>query len=168
MIEKLKNIFGLIANIIKSRWVIILLASIMISILIWLKDILFTEVFLRVPIYLVIIIGAFTLYPIFKFIYFIFSKSDLEMIVYGGLSWKPSRFKFRYPEPKCPHCGSNISYSVVRKPYIVARSLSDIENVHDKSIRYEYECPNHGVLNVQNKPMDHLQELAKSKIDSAT
>ena len=167
MIEKLKNIFWLIANIIKSRWVIIFLASIMISILIWLKGFLFTEVFLRLPLYIVLIIGAFAFYPIIKFIHFIFFKRDLEMIAYGGLSWKPSRFKFRYPEPKCPHCGSNIRYSVIRKPYILARNLSDIENVHDKSTRYEYECPNHGVLNVQNKPMDHMQELAKNKIDIA-
>lgn len=168
MIEKLKNIFGLIANIIKSRWIIIALISATISSAIWLNDLFFSHVTIRIPFYVTIIIGTLALYPILKLIQFLFTRSNLESINYGGLSWKPSRYNFRPPKPKCPHCGSNISYSVERKPLHVARSLSDFENIEDKMIRHIYECPNHGRLQVPNKPFDYLQGLAENKIDSAT
>ena len=164
--KKITELLNLLVSIVKARWIFLSAFTAVISALIWLRDKLFLVIEIKIPVIAIISIFILALYPIAKLIEWIFFRNQIPLVEFRGLLWKPSRFRFRYPSPVCPKCECKIIYRIERKSMILAQSISDFNNAQDKMIKHVYECPNHGVLSVQNVPVDYLQELVRTKINS--
>lgn len=164
--KKFTDFFSFVAALFKARWLFIFIVSFILSSIIKLRGIIFEKVDLDLSLAWVVVIFTFSSYPILKFIEWISNRKEIKLIDYGGLLWKPSRLRFRYPSPRCPFCKGKIVVSEVRKSMVVTMSIQDIENLDDKMFQYTYECPNHGVLSVPNKPVSYLQRLANAKLSN--
>jgi hypothetical protein len=145
-----------------AAWpVLILLALAFIIALGWLRDRLLATVDL--PLIALLVIGTLALYPLLKLLEWIFLRKEPQPIELGGLSWKPSRWSFRYPTPICPRCKCEVHYHEKLAPQLVD-SLVGIRRALDNPVEHVYECPNCHRLPIDNRPIHDLQKLARAKL----
>ena len=166
MIKRITEFLNLLISIVKARWILLLGFSAIFSLFIWLRNKLFIVVEMRLPVIGIVVIVALCAYPIAKFIEWQIVRNRRLPVHFRGLVWTPSRLRFRYPKPLCPHCKCEIVYRVERKSMHIVQSIRDFDKVQNNLVRHIFECPNHGVLQIPNEPMRYLQELARTKINS--
>ncbi len=160
-IEWITTILNLALSIVKSRWILFSLFTFFVSSAILLWDRLFTKTTVELPVIVFIVIGVVFLYAPLKALDWIIRKRKVGTFHYNGLQWRPSRLKFRLPQPICPHCGSKIMCKVERNPIIFVNSENDAKRAGDSIYKHICECPQHGILDVPNEPIEYIQELAR-------
>lgn len=166
MINRLTELLNLFVAVIKARWVFIFFIGSILSVLISLKEWLLLSIELQIPLTYIIVIGVLAAYPVLNLLRWLLFRSQKTPIEFRGLLWKPSRLRFRYPTPICPHCEGTIIFRVQRKSIHFAQSIRDFQNIQEDMNRNIYECPDHGVLLVPNEDIEYLQRLAQAKINN--
>ena len=166
MIRKITGFLDLIITFIKAWGKLLVVFLFVISILIWLRERLFLNVVINLPVFVFVLILSLAIYPVAKFVEWMFFRKQKPLIEFTGLLWKPSRFSFRNPTPLCPKCKSRLLILTEYDSVHLVRSVQDIENLNRKLERHIYECPNHEKVLVSSEPIGYLHALAKAKIDN--
>jgi hypothetical protein len=102
----LKRTLDFLSSLWKAHTILILIGTIFISLLIWLRDKLLSPV--QLPLIVLLVLGVLALYPLFKLVQWILLLKKAKPVRVAGLDWKPSRWLFGYPTPICPRCGCTI------------------------------------------------------------
>jgi hypothetical protein len=163
--KKIKEYLNLISAIYNAWPVVLIIASFIGAAISYLTGIGNRIIAIWLPLWVVVLIFGFSLYPFAKLIQWFFVKRQEPLFLYQNFLWKTGLFSFRYPIPICPreNCGCQVICRPEDKPSV---SNSD-HPIYGSAVlfpvikrRYIYECPRHGQLFQLEDSIKDLQEKA--------
>ena len=140
MVKRITEILNLLVSVAKARWILLLMGTVFLSGVVWLRGRLLSAV--ELPLIVVIVMLTLAAYPLLKLLEWLLVRTRRAPISLHGLEWTRS-FRFQYPTPLRPRCGREVVYRWETKPLDVVRSVADIEKASSdprREVAYAAGC----------------------------